>query len=88
MVAEALSQIHAVPIEGCAFMADWNQRVREAERRLQAGLIDQSDFDEENRARSAESILKELQSFSPLPTYVVLHMAMPPLRIFSHTMES
>ena len=74
LLAEALRQIHAVPAAECPFVADWNLRIRDAEERLQAGLIDESDFDETNPGRSAEDILKELQAFPPLPK----------LRCFTH----
>ncbi len=67
LLADALQQIHAVPGVGCPFLADWNLRIRDAEERLQAGLIDTSYFEEANQNRSAEDVLKELQAFPPLP---------------------
>jgi aminoglycoside 3'-phosphotransferase-2 len=66
-LAEALLRIHAVPSADCSFAAGWSVRLLEAEDRLHAGLIDESDFDEDNQGRSALDILKELQAFPPLP---------------------
>jgi aminoglycoside 3'-phosphotransferase-2 len=67
VLAEALRQTHAVPVAGCPLLAAWSLRICEAEARLQAGVIDESDFDDENHGRPAESILAELRSFPPLP---------------------
>lgn len=74
LLAEALHQTHALPFPQCPFMADWGFRLREAQARLQAGLIDESDFDGTNQGRSAEDLLKELRTFPPLPE----------LRCFTH----
>ncbi len=67
ILAEALRRIHAIAFAGCPFAAGWNVRLMEAEERLKAGLIDESDFDEDNQGRSGLDILKELQAFPPLP---------------------
>jgi aminoglycoside 3'-phosphotransferase-2 len=66
-IVEALQLIHAISIEECPFPADWALRLQQAEQRLQAGLVDESDFDEINRGRSAEEILRELYTLPPLP---------------------
>ncbi len=67
VLAEALRLVHATPIEGCPFMATWALRLNQAEHRVRAGLVDESDFDETNLGRSATGILGELQSLPPLP---------------------
>lgn len=69
VLAVTLHRIHAVPVAGCPFVAEWSLRVREAEARSQAGFIDESDFDGENHGRSPESLLAELRSFPPLPEW-------------------
>ena len=67
VLVEALSRIHALPIEGCPFSADWSLRVSQAEQRMYAGLVDASDFDEENLGRDPAELLSELKSLPPLP---------------------
>lgn len=66
-MVEALRLIHAVPIETCPFPAEWEFRLQQAQQRVHARLVDESDFDEINRGRSAEDILRELYTFPPLP---------------------
>jgi aminoglycoside phosphotransferase len=73
-IVEALRLIHAIPIEACPFRAEWEFRLQQAEQRVHARLIDESDFDEITRGRSAEDILRELYTFPPLPN----------LRCFTH----
>jgi aminoglycoside 3'-phosphotransferase II len=66
-IVEALSLIHAMPIEQCPFQAGWDVLLLRGEQRLRAGLVDESDFDETNLGRSGTDILAELQAFAPLP---------------------
>ena len=67
IIARGIELVHAVPIEDCPFVADWTRRVAEGEARARAGLIDESDFDEDNRGRSIDDILRELKSYPSLP---------------------
>ena len=66
-LSNALHRIHAAPSDGCPFAAGWDMRLFEAQERLYAGLIDESNFDEDNQGRSALDILKELQALPPPP---------------------
>ena len=66
-IACGIGLVHAVPLEDCPFVANWTRRLVEGEARARAGLIDESDFDEDNRGRSIDDILRELKSFPPLP---------------------
>jgi aminoglycoside 3'-phosphotransferase-2 len=66
-IARGIALVHAVSIEDCPFVANWTRRLAEGEARAWAGLIDESDFDEDNRGREIEDILCELKSFPPLP---------------------
>ena len=72
VIARGIQLIHAVPIEDCPFFADWTLRLAEGEARARAGLIDESDFDEDNRGRSIDDILLELKSLPPLPDVACL----------------
>jgi len=67
VLVEALDLMHALPVENCPFSASWNVRLHEAEQRIEAGLVDEADFDGENLGRSAADILEELKSFPPPP---------------------
>jgi aminoglycoside phosphotransferase len=67
VLADALRQIHAVSVAGCPLLSEWSLRLQEAEERVRLGLVDESDFDDENLGRSSESILAELRSLSPMP---------------------
>lgn len=87
ILAEALRRIHAIAFAGCPFAAGWNVRLMEAEERLKAGLIDESDFDEDNQGRSGLDILKELQAFPPFRSDIVSPMAMLLSRTSSRRMN-
>lgn len=67
MIGEALRLVHAVPVEDCPFRAGWALRLKQAERRVLSGLVDESDFDEVNRGRTAVDILSELRSLPAPP---------------------
>lgn len=67
MIAAALALVHAVPVAGCPFDARWSTRLQQAERRVLAELVDETDFDEVNRRRTAGDILSELLSLPAPP---------------------
>ncbi len=69
VIAEALRLIHSTPVDDCPFEAGWAARVRQAERRVVAGLVDESDFDDVNIGRSPSDILAELQAQPALPAF-------------------
>jgi aminoglycoside 3'-phosphotransferase II len=66
-MAEALTSIHRVPTTGCPFDDNWTVRLQQAERRVLAGLVDGSDFDEVNHGRTAVDVLNELLSLPAPP---------------------
>ena len=67
VIGEALRRIHALPVDNCPLLAHWSLRLDEAEQRMENGLVDETDFDEENLARQPADMLAELQSLPPLP---------------------
>ncbi len=67
VLAKALHLIHALPAETCPFVADWDERLEQARKRVDAGLVDESDFDDDNQGRTAQDILSELKALPPLP---------------------
>lgn len=66
-IIQALHLIHSIPIAGCPFDAGWKSRLSQGEANIRAGLIDESDFDEDNMGRSPSDILAELRSMPQLP---------------------
>lgn len=74
VLARALHFIHSVPVAECPFDASWETRLNQGEENIRAGLVDESDFDEDNAGRSAVDILAELRSLPPLPD----------VRVFTH----
>lgn len=67
IIAEALDLVHAIPIEECPFISSWASRLVQAEVRVRAGLVDESDFDEANLGRAASDIPAELQALPGPP---------------------
>jgi aminoglycoside 3'-phosphotransferase II len=70
VLTEALRLVHAVPVRDCPFQADWATRLNQAEVRVRARLVDESDFDDVNLGRTADDILAELRSQPPLPSRI------------------
>jgi aminoglycoside 3'-phosphotransferase-1 len=59
-IGEFLRRLHALPVEGCPFVADHRVRMREARSHLEAGRVDVADFDAERRGWTAEAVWEEL----------------------------
>lgn len=74
IMAKALRALHQVPIAQCPFNHSVEGRVTIAKNRLNAGLVDETDFDDERLGRTATDVFAELLSASP-ETYdlVVTH---------------
>lgn len=58
--AEFLRRLHGLDIRDCPFRQDLTITKRLAIANLQNGLVDENDFDEENKGKSAEQIYLEL----------------------------
>jgi aminoglycoside 3'-phosphotransferase II len=67
VIVQALNLVHSLPIAECPFDASWESRLKQGEENILAGLIDESDFDDDNVGRSPSDILAELRSLPPLP---------------------
>jgi aminoglycoside phosphotransferase len=72
LLAEALRQIHAVPIDDCPFDRRAQVLYNEAEDNLRRGFVDAEEFDAPWRDRSAEELLAELQATLPPDDDLVL----------------
>lgn len=62
-LADALRHWHAQPVAGCPFDETLGVRIERAREQVRAGLVDESDFDDERRGRTASSLLIDLEAF-------------------------
>jgi len=65
-LADWLMRLHAIPAETCPFNADHRLRLRLARRRVEAGLVDEDEFDPERAGWSAARLWDEMQALLPL----------------------
>lgn len=73
-LARFLRRLHALPVEQCPFNSDHRLRLAHARNRLDAGLIDVEDFDEEREGWTAEQVWDEMMELLPfVPDQVVTH---------------
>ncbi|TAX93232.1 aminoglycoside 3'-phosphotransferase [Rhizobium leguminosarum] len=64
LLAAALLDLHRLPIASCPFDHRLERRVAAAKARMQASIVDETDFDETRVGKSAEALFAELQSGS------------------------
>jgi aminoglycoside 3'-phosphotransferase I len=73
-LARFVSQLHAIPTEGCPFDARHVLRMATAKARLEKGLVDAEDFDVERQGQTATQIWEHMQALLPFtPDSVVTH---------------
>lgn len=65
ILATALQALHRLPIAQCLFDHRLEQRIAAARRTLDAGLVDESDFDDERMGRTAQDAFAELLATQP-----------------------
>lgn len=65
IVAEALRSLHALDMNACPFDHRLDRRVALARSRMEAGLVDETDFDEERLGRSAADLFEDLLARCP-----------------------
>ncbi|WDZ78990.1 aminoglycoside 3'-phosphotransferase [Ensifer adhaerens] len=65
VLADALKRLHALDVSDCPFDHRIEKRVAIARTRTQAGVIDESDFDEARLGRTATDLFAELQARIP-----------------------
>lgn len=73
LLARALRELHALPVRDCPFNMSLGVKLTLARERVAAGLVDESDFDEGRRGRSAVSLFNELARTRPPEDLVVTH---------------
>lgn len=73
-LAAFLRRLHAIPLSDCPFTSDHAYRLARARARIDAGLVEEDDFDAEREGWSAEQVWDALQTLLPLaPDPVVTH---------------
>ncbi|WP_049736257.1 APH(3')-II family aminoglycoside O-phosphotransferase [Rhizobium ecuadorense] len=65
LLAAALSRLHDLPIASCPFDHRLENRIAAAKARMQAGIVDETDFDETRLGKSAATLFAELESRRP-----------------------
>lgn len=73
-IARFLRRIHAIPTSACPFTSNHDYRLARAQERLDAGLVDEDDFDDERAGWTARRVWDAMQALLPLvPDPVVTH---------------
>ncbi|OCP11174.1 MULTISPECIES: APH(3') family aminoglycoside O-phosphotransferase [unclassified Ensifer] len=72
ILANALKRLHALDVAACPFDHRIDKRIAIASARTQAGLIDESDFDEARLGRTAADLFTELQARVPSTKVLVV----------------
>lgn len=71
-LADFLRRFHAIAVDECPFNADHNHRLAHARKRIDAGLVDEDDFDEAREGWTAEQVWQALQGLLPFPADAVV----------------
>lgn len=73
-LATFLRRLHAIPLHTCPFTSDHAYQLALARARIDTGLVDEDDFDEERQGWTAGRVWDEMQAMLPLaPDPVVTH---------------
>lgn len=65
-LADFLRKLHGIPVVDCPFVADQRFRLRHARARIDAGLVDEEDFDVARAGWSAEQVWAALEPLRPV----------------------
>jgi aminoglycoside 3'-phosphotransferase-2 len=64
--AEGLRKLHQLEITSCPFDGRIRTRIEQARIRMEAGLVDEDDFDEEHRNCRAETLFERKRQGDPV----------------------
>lgn len=65
-LAAFMRRVHAIPVEACPFENALAPRLAHARARIDAGQVDEDDFDEERLGQTAEQVWADVQAMLPL----------------------
>jgi aminoglycoside 3'-phosphotransferase II len=65
IAAEGLIRLHALSPATCSFDQRLDRRIDLARRRVEAGLVDEADFDDERQGQTARSVFADLLAQRP-----------------------
>jgi aminoglycoside 3'-phosphotransferase-1 len=71
-LARFLLRLHALPIEECPFDSGHRLRLAHARHRLDAGLVDTEDFDDERHGWTARAVWDAMTALLPIAVYPVV----------------
>lgn len=73
-LARFLNRLHAIPVTSCPFNSGHQLRLARARERLDAGLVDADDFDDERAGLTAREVWDQMMALGPIaPDPVVTH---------------
>jgi aminoglycoside phosphotransferase len=61
-----LKMIHKLPVENCPFDSRLEYKIEIARKRIEKGLVDEKDFDDEQLGKTAEDLFEELLAIVPV----------------------
>lgn len=64
-IAGFLRQLHAIPVCECPFNSSHDYRLVQGRKRIEAGLVDEDDFDDEREGWTAEQVWTEMHRLLP-----------------------
>lgn len=67
-LANFLRRLHAIPVSECPFNSDHAYRLARARERIDAGLVEEDDFDDEREGWTAEQVWEAMQRLLPMPS--------------------
>ncbi|MBB2972210.1 APH(3')-II family aminoglycoside O-phosphotransferase [Mesorhizobium sp. RMAD-H1] len=72
ILADSLKSMHAIDPAACPFDHRIDIRIEDARARVEAGEVDEEDFDDERAGRTAESVFEELLRLKPASEELVV----------------
>ncbi|MCD2324467.1 APH(3')-I family aminoglycoside O-phosphotransferase [Sphingomonas sp. IC-56] len=67
-LAMFLRRLHAIPISACPFTGDHAYRLARARERIEAGLVEEDEFDDKHEGWTAEQVWGAMQRLLPIPS--------------------
>lgn len=71
-LAAFLRRFHSIPVRDCPFNSDHTYRLARSRERIDAGLVEEDDFDQEREGWTAEQVWDAMQDLLPVPSDLVV----------------